>query len=71
MLAEALEGTPVVCLLGPRQCGKSTLAQHGNPERGYINEREHIEIVSYRELISRARSRLTWLINELKTTNAS
>ena len=31
-----------------------------------INEREHIEILSYRELISRARSRLTWLIRELK-----
>jgi predicted AAA+ superfamily ATPase len=24
----ALKDTPVVCLLGPRQCGKSTLARH-------------------------------------------
>lgn len=36
-----------------------------------INEREHIEILSYRELIARSRSRLTWLINELKTTTAN
>ena len=35
-----------------------------------INDREHIEILSYRELVSRSRSRLTWLINELKTTQA-
>jgi predicted AAA+ superfamily ATPase len=27
-LEEALADTPVVCLLGPRQCGKSTLAAH-------------------------------------------
>lgn len=37
MLAEALEDTPVVCLLGPRQCGKSTLAKHCDPNRDYIN----------------------------------
>lgn len=37
MLREALADTPVVCLLGPRQSGKSTLARHCDPERSYIN----------------------------------
>lgn len=32
----ALADTPVVCLLGPRQCGKSTLAMELEPERGYV-----------------------------------
>ena len=32
-IVEALEDTPVICLLGPRQCGKSTLAAHLDPER--------------------------------------
>lgn len=36
-LAVALEDTPVVCLLGPRQCGKSTLAIHHGPERTYLS----------------------------------
>jgi len=35
-----------------------------------INDREHIEVLSYHELIARSRSRLTWLINDLKTTPA-
>ena len=35
-LSEALVDTPVVCLLGARQCGKSTLSQHCDPERAYI-----------------------------------
>lgn len=34
---EALADTPVVCLLGPRQVGKSTLAKHLEPERTYIS----------------------------------
>ena len=34
---EALADTPVVCLLGPRQVGKSTLAQRLEPERAYIS----------------------------------
>lgn len=34
---EALADTPVVCLLGPRQAGKSTLAQHLEPERTYLS----------------------------------
>jgi len=33
---EALADTPVVCLLGPRQCGKSTLAKHLEPNRAYV-----------------------------------
>jgi len=36
-LAEALRDTPVVCILGPRQCGKSTLARHIAPERMYVS----------------------------------
>lgn len=34
---EALADTPVVCLLGPRQVGKSTLAQRLEPDRAYIS----------------------------------
>ncbi len=33
---EAMEDTPVVCLLGPRQCGKSTLARAQAPDRPYL-----------------------------------
>ena len=33
----ALSDTPVVCLLGPRQCGKSTLARHCEPDRHYVS----------------------------------
>ncbi len=36
-LEVALSDTPVVCLLGPRQCGKSTLARQGEGSRRYIN----------------------------------
>lgn len=36
-LEEALADTPVVCLLGARQCGKSTLAEHWAPHRTYIS----------------------------------
>ncbi len=36
-LAEAMSDTPVVCLLGPRQCGKSTLARRAFPERPYYS----------------------------------
>lgn len=32
----ALADTPVVSLLGPRQCGKTTLAKSLDPERGYV-----------------------------------
>ncbi len=36
-IAEALSDTPVVCLLGPRQCGKSTLVQTLVPDRAYLD----------------------------------
>lgn len=36
-LDEALQDTPVVCILGPRQCGKSTLAKAYAPERPYFD----------------------------------
>jgi len=35
-LEAALTDTPVVCLLGPRQCGKSTLARRCDPDREYF-----------------------------------
>ena len=41
-LVTALSDTPVVCLLGPRQCGKSTLAQHCEPERHFVSLDENI-----------------------------
>lgn len=34
---DALQDTPVICLLGPRQCGKSTLAEHLDPKRLLIS----------------------------------
>lgn len=34
---ESLADTPVVCLLGPRQVGKTTLARRIDPERAYLN----------------------------------
>lgn len=36
LLLEALADTPVVCLLGPRQTGKTTLARQLAPARAYI-----------------------------------
>ncbi len=36
-LRQALADTPVVCLLGPRQCGKTTLAKYLDPERPYMS----------------------------------
>lgn len=36
-LADALKDTPVVCILGPRQCGKSTLALRQAPARTYLS----------------------------------
>jgi predicted AAA+ superfamily ATPase len=35
-LRAALADTPVVCLLGPRQCGKTTLARSPSPGYGYV-----------------------------------
>jgi predicted AAA+ superfamily ATPase len=36
-LEAALADTPVVCLLGPRQCGKTTLARMAQPGRPYVS----------------------------------
>lgn len=36
-LITAMSDTPVVCLLGPRQCGKSTLAANLDPKRAYFS----------------------------------
>ncbi len=36
-LAEAMTDTPVVCVLGPRQCGKSTLVRRAFPDRPYYS----------------------------------
>lgn len=38
---EALADTPVVCLLGPRQSGKTTLARQVAPERVFVSLDEH------------------------------
>ena len=47
-LAEALEDTPVVCILGPRQCGKSTMALRADSERTYVSldDRNSYELAS-------------------------
>lgn len=37
VLKAALADTPVVCVLGPRQVGKTTLVQRLEPKRGYIS----------------------------------
>ena len=36
-LREAMSDTPVVCLAGPRQCGKTTLARLLMPERAFVS----------------------------------
>ena len=36
-IVEAMSDTPVVCLLGPRQCGKSTLATRLDPDRLFVS----------------------------------
>ena len=41
VLREALADTPVVCLLGPRQSGKTTLAQQLAPDRAFVSLDEH------------------------------
>jgi predicted AAA+ superfamily ATPase len=40
-LKTALADTPVVCLLGPRQTGKTTLVQKLKPKRAYISFDDH------------------------------
>ena len=41
VISEALADTPVVCLLGPRQSGKTTLVQHLAPDRAFVSLDEH------------------------------
>lgn len=41
VLREAFADTPVVCLLGPRQSGKTTLAQQLAPDRAFVSLDEH------------------------------
>jgi predicted AAA+ superfamily ATPase len=45
-LDQALADTPVVCLLGPRQYGKSTLARQSQPGRAYVtlDERNYLDL---------------------------
>lgn len=40
-IEQALGDTPVVCLLGPRQVGKSTLCQQLSPQRHYLTLDDH------------------------------
>ena len=40
-IRQALTDTPVVCLLGPRQSGKTTLVQMLAPDRAYISMDEN------------------------------
>jgi hypothetical protein len=41
IIREALADTPVVCVVGPRQSGKTTLVQRIAPERAYVSLDEH------------------------------
>jgi len=41
VIREALADTPVVCVLGPRQSGKTTLVQLLDPDRAYISMDEN------------------------------
>lgn len=45
-LDEALGDTPVVALLGPRQCGKTTLARTLAPRRAFVSLDDHATRVS-------------------------
>lgn len=46
VVQESLADTPVVCLLGPRQCGKTTLVQRIAPSRAYLS----LDATNYRQL---------------------
>lgn len=58
LLDEALSDTPVICLLGPRQSGKSTLAKTLEPGRTYISFDDN-------DLIKQAENDPTGLIQSL------
>ncbi|MDX8379877.1 MAG: ATP-binding protein [Gallionella sp.] len=47
-LKEAIKDTPVVCLLGPRQCGKTTLARMLEPKRAFVtlDEEKYYSVAS-------------------------
>lgn len=48
VIREAMADTPVVCLLGPRQCGKTTLAQTLAPDRAFVSldERSYYKVAT-------------------------
>ena len=47
-ISEAMADTPVVCLLGSRQCGKSTLATRLEPDRLFVSldESRYLDVAS-------------------------
>jgi len=46
----AMKDTPVICLLGPRQCGKSTLVRTAFPKHTYLNlDQEEILLTALRD----------------------
>ena len=45
VIREGLSDTPIVCLLGPRQCGKSTLVENMFPNRAYVSLDIHREFL--------------------------
>src|ERR1700744_2840594 len=46
----AMKDTPVICLLGPRQCGKSTLARTSFPKHTYLTlDQEEIFLTARRD----------------------
>ena len=49
VLLAALADTPVVAIIGPRQCGKSTLARSCAPERSYVTLDEEAILRTARE----------------------
>lgn len=45
MIRDALADTPVVCVLGARQCGKTALVKHMFPDRPYVDLDTYSEFV--------------------------
>ena len=45
MIRDAISDTPVVCVLGARQCGKTALVRHMFPDRPYVDLDTHSEFV--------------------------